>query len=217
MSLEQALASQAAAQAAGGASSSRANAGGGAAAAANATVTLATSVMEASLNRMFEGGRWVLVLPAACLGGKGRCKGGDAGLLGVRAIGDVCCPAPAPLVCSQTRTACTWHLYCYVYCPDICTACVLADLYCLYLAHVLPIPGNCTAMCTALHTCTACMPAGLYCLYLAPVLLSVMPHTPVLSVCLQTCMPAVASRLRSTQAMRCSRSCSHTSVKHWPG
>lgn len=60
MSLEQALASQAAGQqaAAGaraGASSSRG--GGGAAAAAAATVTLAPTVMEASLNRMFEGVR----------------------------------------------------------------------------------------------------------------------------------------------------------------
>jgi hypothetical protein len=57
MTLEQALASQAAAQQAaagrGGASSSRG--GGGAAAAAAATVTLAPTVMEASLNRMFEG------------------------------------------------------------------------------------------------------------------------------------------------------------------
>ena len=57
MSLEQALATQAAAQQAaagrGGASSSRG--GGGAAAAAAATITLAPTVMEASLNRMFEG------------------------------------------------------------------------------------------------------------------------------------------------------------------
>jgi hypothetical protein len=59
MTLQQALAAQAAGQQAaaaaagrGGASSSR---GGGAAAAANATVTLAPAVMEASLNRMFEG------------------------------------------------------------------------------------------------------------------------------------------------------------------
>lgn len=56
MSLEQALASQAAA----GASSSKGGArGGGAAAAASATVTLTSSVMEASLNRMFEGTDWV--------------------------------------------------------------------------------------------------------------------------------------------------------------
>lgn len=58
MTLEQALAAQVAGQQAaaggrGGASSSRGS--GGAAAAAAATVTLAPAIMEASLNRMFEG------------------------------------------------------------------------------------------------------------------------------------------------------------------
>lgn len=75
MSLEEALASQAAASAAAskGISSpgtskgrTRSGAGGGAAAAAaNATVTLAPSVMEASLDRMFEGA----VICVQCLRG----------------------------------------------------------------------------------------------------------------------------------------------------